>query len=106
MTQDGTTDDGTTDGLLVGLAEVAGSTTGIAPGRVTPDARLEEDLGIDSLALVDLVVAAEDRFGVIIADDTGRASGRWATSWRTSAGSPRCPDDHADPMTATEERKP
>ena len=44
-------------------------TAGVEPARVTPDARLDEDLGIDSLRLVDLIVAAEDRFGLVIADD-------------------------------------
>ena len=44
-------------------------TAGVEPARVTPDARLDEDLGIDSLTLVDLIVAAEDRFGLVIADD-------------------------------------
>jgi len=36
---------------------------------VTPHARLADDLGIDSLTLVDVVVAAEDRFGLVIQDD-------------------------------------
>jgi acyl carrier protein len=36
---------------------------------VTPHARLADDLGIDSLTLVDVVVAAEDRFGLVIPDD-------------------------------------
>ena len=32
-------------------------------------ARLGDDLGIDSLTMVEVVVAAEDRFGLVIADD-------------------------------------
>jgi acyl carrier protein len=57
------------DQVLAAIAEVVSSTARVEAARVTPDARLEEDLGIDSLTLVDLVVAAEDRFGLVIADD-------------------------------------
>ena len=32
-------------------------------------ARFDEDLGIDSLGLVDVIVAFEDRFGLVIPDD-------------------------------------
>ncbi len=32
-------------------------------------ARFDEDLGIDSLGLVDVIVAVEDRFGLVIPDD-------------------------------------
>jgi acyl carrier protein len=37
--------------------------------EVTGDKRLREDLGIDSLSLIDVAVAAEDKFGIRIADD-------------------------------------
>lgn len=57
------------DQVLTGVAEVVGVTVGIDPGRVTPQARLDEDLGIDSLTLVDVVVALEDQFGLVIPDD-------------------------------------
>ena len=57
------------DGVLVGLAEVLTDVAGVDPAAVTPDARLADDLGIDSLTLVDVVVAAEDRFGVVIPDE-------------------------------------
>jgi acyl carrier protein len=36
---------------------------------VTVDKRLREDLGIDSLSLIDVAVAAEDRFGIRIPDE-------------------------------------
>ena len=39
------------------------------PGGRQPEARLGNDLGIDSLTMVEVVVAAEDRFGLVIADD-------------------------------------
>ncbi len=49
-----------------------------------------DDLRIDSLTLTEVVVAAEDRFGVLIPDDEwpsfGRASGRWKTLFGASSG--------------------
>ena len=36
--------------------------------RVTPDARLIEDLGADSLGLIELVMAAEEEFGIEVPD--------------------------------------
>jgi acyl carrier protein len=57
------------DGVLAGLAEVLTDVARVDPAALTPDARFTDDLGIDSLTLVDVVVAAEDRFGVIIPDD-------------------------------------
>ena len=54
--------------LEASLARLIGKTLGVAApqlGRETPLA----DLGLDSLARVDLAVAAEDRFGVAIPDE-------------------------------------
>jgi acyl carrier protein len=57
------------DDILAGVTEALGSVTGVDPADVTPTARFEEDLGVDSLTLVDLVVAVEDRFGLVIPDE-------------------------------------
>ena len=57
------------DELRTDLAELISTAAGVEPQRVTDDARLEEDLGIDSLTLVEIVVGAEDRFGLVIPDD-------------------------------------
>jgi len=57
------------DTVLAGLTEVLGDVAGVDPTDVTPEARFGDDLGIDSLMLVEVVVAAEDRFGLVIADD-------------------------------------
>ena len=57
------------DTVLAGLTQVLGDAAGVDPADVTLEARLGNDLGIDSLTMVEVVVAAEDRFGLVIADD-------------------------------------
>jgi acyl carrier protein len=57
------------DEVLAVLTELLADATRVDPSAVTPDARLGDDLGIDSLTLVDVVVAVEDRFGLVIPDD-------------------------------------
>jgi acyl carrier protein len=59
----------TQDTVLAGLTQVLGDAAGVDPADVTPEARLGNDLGIDSLTMAEVVVAAEDRFGLVIADD-------------------------------------
>jgi acyl carrier protein len=56
------------DDVLAALAEVLADVADVDPADVTPGARFD-DLGIDSLTLVDVVVAVEDRFGLVIPDD-------------------------------------
>lgn len=41
----------------------------IEPERITMDASFTEDLGADSLDLVDLVMSLEDEFGMEVPDD-------------------------------------
>jgi acyl carrier protein len=48
------------------IALVTGS---IVAGAVSPGDRLQEDLGMDSLEIADLLVAIEERFGVVISAD-------------------------------------
>jgi acyl carrier protein len=42
---------------------------GIERGDIRPDAKFEEDLDVDSLGVVELLMALEDNFGVKIPDE-------------------------------------
>ncbi len=48
-------------------------TLAIAEDKITPEARFREDLGADSLDLVELIMAFEDEFGGRISDDDARS---------------------------------
>jgi acyl carrier protein len=45
---------------------------GVDPSKVTLEARFREDLEADSLDLVELIMAFEDKFGGTIADDVAQ----------------------------------
>src|SRR5438270_13880423 len=51
------------------LAGVLAQAAHTDPAGITPDKRLRDDLGLDSLTTIDVAGAAEDRFGVRIKDD-------------------------------------
>ena len=55
--------------LLAGLAEVLDEVAGTPADRVVPEAAFDQDLDIDSLTMVEVVVACEERFGVRIPDE-------------------------------------
>ena len=55
--------------IIAGLAEIIEEVTGIEPSEVTPEKSFVDDLDIDSLSMVEIAVAAQDRFGVEIPDD-------------------------------------
>lgn len=42
---------------------------GVAPDRVVTDARLGPDLGADSLDVVEIDMALEEEFGIVVADE-------------------------------------
>ncbi len=46
---------------------------GVEEGKVTMDARFREDLEADSLDLVELIMAFEDKFGAEISDEDAQA---------------------------------
>ncbi|MGH9279309.1 MAG: acyl carrier protein [Acidimicrobiales bacterium] len=55
--------------VVTGLAEVAAELLGVSPDAVSEDARFDEDLDVDSLGLVEFVMAVEDRFDVKIPEE-------------------------------------
>lgn len=56
--------------ILAGLRRIVEEVTnGVAHNDVTADKSFVDDLGIDSLALVEIAVQAEEKFGVKIPDD-------------------------------------
>ena len=52
-----------------GLAEIVNEIAGVPAEDVTPDKSFTDDLDIDSLSMVEIVQACEDKFGVSIPDD-------------------------------------
>jgi acyl carrier protein len=55
--------------ILAGLGEIIEEIAGVPAAEVTPGKSFVDDLEIDSLAMVDMATAAEDKFGVEIPDD-------------------------------------
>lgn len=56
--------------ILAGLAEIINTETGIETEAVEPSKSFQEDLDIDSLSMMQIVVEAEDKFGVKIPDES------------------------------------
>jgi acyl carrier protein len=42
---------------------------GVKPDQVTPEAKFVEDLGADSLDIVELIMALEEEFGIEVPDE-------------------------------------
>ena len=59
----------TRDEITAGLSEILEEVAGVNPGDVAEDKSFTDDLDVDSLSMVEVVVAAEERFGVKIPDD-------------------------------------
>ena len=55
--------------IFTGLAEIIDEIAGVPADEVTPDKNFVDDLDIDSLSMVEIAVAAQDKFGVEIPDD-------------------------------------
>jgi acyl carrier protein len=55
--------------ILDGLREIIEEVGGVPADEVTPDKSFVADLGIDSLSMVEIAVAAQDRFGAEIPDE-------------------------------------
>ena len=52
-----------------GLAEILEEVAGVTPADATPEKSFTDALDVDSLSMVEIVVAAEEKFGVRIPDD-------------------------------------
>jgi acyl carrier protein len=50
--------------IVAGLAEIFNEVADVEVDNVSEDKHLGEDLDLDSLAMAEVVVAAEERFGV------------------------------------------
>jgi acyl carrier protein len=59
----------TKEETIEGLAEILEEVAGVNPDDVAEDKSFTEDLDVDSLSMVEVVVAAEEKFGVKIPDD-------------------------------------
>jgi len=59
----------TTEEIRAGLADILEEVAGIMPADVTMDKTFTDDLDVDSLSMVEVVVAAEEKFDVKIPDD-------------------------------------
>ena len=57
------------DDIKTAFVEILQKVVNVNRTAVTGDHRLREDLGIDSLSLIDVAVAAEDTFGIRIRDE-------------------------------------
>ena len=55
--------------LLTGIADVLEEVAGTPRDAVVPSASFLNDLEVDSLTMVEVVVACEERFGVTIPDE-------------------------------------
>ena len=62
------------------LKELVVDQLGVEEDEVTMEATMQDDLGADSLDLVDLVMSVEEEFGVKVADEDLKTSRPLATS--------------------------
>lgn len=58
-----------TEEIRAGLAEIVNEVAGIPADDVQLDKSFTDDLDVDSLSMVEVVVAAEEQFGVKIPDE-------------------------------------
>lgn len=58
----------TREEITAGLAEILEEVAGVSPEDVAEDKSFADDLDVDSLSMVEVVVAAEEKYGVKIPD--------------------------------------
>ena len=59
----------TVDEVLAGIKEIVVEVAGIDANIIAMDKKITDDLDVDSLSMVEGVVAAEEKFGVKIPDE-------------------------------------
>ena len=59
----------TQEAVLAGIKEIVEEVAGIPAASIEMNKNFTDDLDVDSLSMVEVVVAAEERFGVKIPDD-------------------------------------
>lgn len=57
------------DDLLARLREIVSKQLGVELSEVVPEARILDDLGADSLDVVELVMALEETYDIIVPDE-------------------------------------
>ncbi|MEY3101665.1 MAG: hypothetical protein RLZZ07_294 [Actinomycetota bacterium] len=55
--------------VLAGIREIVEEVAGVDPATIEMGKSFTDDLDVDSLSMVEVVVAAEERFGIKIPDD-------------------------------------
>jgi acyl carrier protein len=55
--------------IQAGLGEILEEVAGVTPADATPEKSFTDDLDVDSLSMVEIATAVEDKFGVAIPDD-------------------------------------
>ncbi|MEI6649452.1 MAG: acyl carrier protein [Actinomycetes bacterium] len=59
----------TQEEVLEGIKEIVVEVAGISADAIAMDKKFTDDLDVDSLSMVEVVVAAEEKFGVKIPDE-------------------------------------
>ena len=59
----------TVNEVLAGIKEIVVEVAGIDANIIAMDKKFTDDLDVDSLSMVEVVVAAEEKFGVKIPDE-------------------------------------
>jgi acyl carrier protein len=58
--------------ILAQLADIVHEVAGPDPATVTPEKRFVDDLGVDSLSMVEIIYAVEDAFGISIPEEASK----------------------------------
>ncbi|WP_336047396.1 acyl carrier protein [Streptomyces sp. CA2R101] len=59
----------TREEIVAQLAEILHEVAGVVPAEVTEEKSLVEELDVDSLAMAEVIVVAEERFGVELPEE-------------------------------------